>query len=110
VNKNGVNDCIEKNLVDGVIELTSDTDKYYYNKSGTLKAVLKNTEGDQMKFLNSTNIEFSLVKVEAQKDSTKDLESENIEVVFDTQDIYKNNIQDAFPYVYFIPQSVTVTG
>jgi len=110
VDKNGVNDCIENNLVDGVIDLTSDTDKYYYNKAGTLKAVLKNKEWEQLKFINATDIQFSLVKVEAQKDITQDLEGENTEVVFDVEDPYKKEIKDTFSYVYFTPQKIRTTA
>ena len=110
VNKNGVNDCIENNLSDWVIDLTSDTDKYYYNKTGTLKAVLNNKEWDTLKFMNATDIQFSLVKVEAQKDVTQDLEGENIEVIFDAEDPYKKEIRDTFPYVYFTEQEIRTTA
>ena len=33
VNKNGVNDCIENNLGDAHLELSSQADKYFYNKT-----------------------------------------------------------------------------
>ena len=54
VNKNGINDCIESKLENGTIDLVSDSQVYYYGKSGTLVAKIKDAKGNIVT-LDSTN-------------------------------------------------------
>jgi len=68
VNKNGINDCIESKLENGNIDLSSDAGVYYYNKSGTLLAKIKDQNGNVVRLDNTTNVHFEISKIEAGSD------------------------------------------
>ncbi|MDD2907859.1 MAG: VCBS repeat-containing protein [Candidatus Gracilibacteria bacterium] len=101
VNKNGVNDCIENKLSVGSISLESDSDKYYYNNNVELRAILKGSDGKNLTFLNSTDINFEIVKAEIANDETKDLSDANKKILFDIDDTNKNNVSLLTKYVTF---------
>ena len=81
--KNGVNDCLEDKLKNWYITLQSDAGKYYYNTSGNLAAQIYDNDGEKAFFDNSHRIEFELVKVEVPRDSEREFDEENIQIIYD---------------------------
>nr|MDD3720153.1 VCBS repeat-containing protein [Candidatus Gracilibacteria bacterium] len=65
INKNGINDCLESELGGGSLEFTSDSSRYYYNKFGRLNLKLLDKDGNQLKYDNSTVVNFELEKLES---------------------------------------------
>lgn len=110
VNKNWVNDCIETKLSSWKILLESDSNKYYYNKQVELKATLKWNDDKTLSFLNSTNIDFEIIKVEVPKDDKKDLSDINTKLIYDINDIYKKDKSVLSQYLYFNNYSVRSTS
>ncbi len=101
VNKNWVNDCIETKLEDWTITLYSDSEKYYYNKTGKLRAIIKDKDDKTVRIANSTDVYFEIVKLEAPKDLKKEFTSSNTSVVYDAEDEYKNDKSLTVDYVVF---------
>lgn len=101
VNKNGVNDCIENKLWVGSISLEADSNKYYYNKQVELRAILKWSDNKNLTFLNSTDINFEIVKAEVANDETKDISDFNKKTLFDINDVYKSDKNLLNKYVTF---------
>ena len=94
VNKNGVNDCLENKIWnDGSIELISDSEKYFYNKTAQLKAKIKDKDGNLVKFVNNTNVSFELVKIVDVND--------NNNVVFDAESDTLNDTNVVSQYLTF---------
>jgi len=110
VNKNWVNDCSETKLSSWKIVLESDSSKYYYNKQIELKSTLKWQDDKVLTFLNSTNVDFEIVKLEIANDETKDLTDTNKKVLFDSEDIYKNDKSVLSKYLYFKDFTVRSTA
>jgi hypothetical protein len=101
VNKNGINDCLESSLQAGSIELDSDAPKYMYNTAGTIRAVLKDTAWNTIRFDNSTDIRFQLIKIETPKDSKKIFDAANTTLVYDSQNETEASRKEVGNYVYF---------
>ena len=101
VNKDWINDCIVNKLTDGSIELFSDSDKYYYNKSWKLTARIKDKQWNIVNFDNSTSIKFELSKV---------VLSNNNEVVYDINDVNKRDFVIASKYVNLNKWRVTASA
>ncbi|MDD2870584.1 MAG: VCBS repeat-containing protein [Candidatus Gracilibacteria bacterium] len=106
VDKNGVNDCIEKNLTGGYLELSADSDKYYYNSNALLKATILDKDGNVVKIANSTDVNFELIKIESAKDTSKEMTAANTQVVFDVNSANKNDFSLTKPYITFNNQKV----
>lgn len=101
VDKNWINDCIEQKLDKWIIELTSDSEKYYYNQNAILKAEIKDKSWKTVKIVNTSDITFELQKVEVVKDTTKELTATNKKTVYDRSDNRYNDISKASSYVTF---------
>ena len=101
VDKNWINDCIEKKLIDWKLELSADKLKYFYNKNAILKAEIKDKNWKIVKFANSTDINFEIIKIEAKKDKKKDLDNSNIKVVYNKDWIYNKDKSIISDYVLF---------
>lgn len=86
VDKNWVNDCLEKKLENGGIKSYSESNRVYYNKPGTLKAKLFDEWDNTLTFDNNTKVKFDIVKIEVPADSTKEFSSSNKKVVYETGD------------------------
>lgn len=106
VNENGVNDCLEHNLWDGSIELSSDSNKYYYNSSAKLYANLKSSLWKDLTYISSTNVDFDIVKIEARNNEDEDFSETNKKIVFDIDDSSKNDLSIIDSYVRFTPQTI----
>lgn len=91
INKNWINDCIENNLKNGSLYLSSDSDKYYYNSIAELTASIYDLEWNIVTIDNISDINFEIVKIEIPKDKTKELNYWNIEIVYDKNDINNND-------------------
>lgn len=109
-NKNGVNDCTESKLSSWKILLEADSNKYYYNKQVELRATLKWSDDKNLTFLNSTNVNFEIVKAEIASDDTKDLSDANKKVLYDIDDVYKNDKSVLSSYLYFKDFTVRSTA
>ena len=81
----------ESKLSSWKILLEADSNKYYYNKQVELRATLKWSDDKNLTFLNSTNVNFEIVKAEIASDDTKDLSDTNKKVLYDIDDVYKND-------------------
>lgn len=100
--KNWINDCIESKLWDnGILELSADSEKYFYNKNADLKAIFRDKKWKIITLLNNSNVKFEVVKIEAAKNNNIDISETNKEVVFDINDIYKNNKEILSKYISF---------
>lgn len=106
VDKNGVNDCIEKNLTGWYLELSADSDKYYYNSNALLKATILDKDWNVVKIANSTDVNFELIKIESAKDTSKEMTAANTQVVFDVNSANKNDFSLTKPYITFNNQKV----
>ncbi len=101
VDKNGINDCIEKNLSWWQITLTADSQKYYFNSNAELKSEIQDKNGKTVKIANSTDITFELDKIEIAKDTTKEITANNKKTVFSASDTSNNDLKVAAKYVTF---------
>lgn len=82
LNKNWVVDCIEENLSNWTIELSSNASKYNINKLWKLKATIKGSDWNTVTLDSSTNITFKLTKVSAPRDESKSFTQSNSKEVY----------------------------
>ena len=101
VDKNGINDCIEKNLKWWILELSADSEKYYYNTNSILKATIKDRNWKVVRIANSTDINFELVRIEAAKDTSKEMIPSNTKTAYDVNDSGNSDLKKASEYVTF---------
>jgi hypothetical protein len=101
IDKNWVNDCIEQKLDDWVLELYSDSEKYFYNKNAKLKAVIKDKDWKVVTMSNATDIHFELVKIETVDDKDKEFDETNTKIVYDKNDEYNQDNSVVSDYVVF---------
>ncbi len=103
-NKNGIPDILEKEAKNGLLQLTTGSSKYTYNKTGTIEASLVNQSGAVLSYDSYSNVTFQLAKLEAPIDSEKDFSSENKQTIFD-KDVEslntENNRTKAASYINF---------
>ena len=102
--KNWINDCLENKLKGGSINNYSDSNKYYYNKPGKLKAELLDSEGNILSFDNHTKVKFELLKIEWTKNIDKIFNNSNKELLYSAWD----DISIAKKYINFIEIPVWV--
>ena len=108
--KNWINDCIENKLGDyWILELSSDSKKYFYNKAAKLHAVFKDKNWKVVTLLNNSKVRFEIIKIESAKDNSKDISETNKKVVYDKKDEYKNDIKIISDYVTFTDLDVNVS-
>lgn len=110
INKNGVNDCLETRLLEWTIELKADSDKYYYNSSIKLNAVLKWKDDKKLSYINATDVNFDIVKIETKLDDTKELTPNNLDVVYDIEDEFNSDRSIFNDYVVFKESNVRSTA
>ncbi|MFK7780230.1 MAG: VCBS repeat-containing protein, partial [Candidatus Gracilibacteria bacterium] len=102
IDTNGINDCIEQQLGDGgILELTSDSEKYYYNTNGELKATIKDKDGNTFTSANGTYIHFELQKIEEARDATQALDIGNIKVAYNIDDANNRDQSIISDYINF---------
>ncbi|PID86452.1 hypothetical protein CSB08_00530 [Candidatus Gracilibacteria bacterium] len=106
VNKNGINDCIESKLSSGSLSLNSDSNKYYYNKYGKLKAEILDENGNIVKLDNNTYINFILDKIEAPKDKSKPFNEINEKIVYDSAKINEGSEKEISKYISFTNKNI----
>lgn len=113
VNKNWVNDCVESKLPDWNILLESDSNKYSYNKNAQLIASIKWSDWKTLTYINWTNINFELVRVEAKIDENKDISETNKKIIYDSSIKDEVSIKNLNNYLYFkdftVPTSLWVS-
>lgn len=107
-NNNGVEDCIENELNKAKIELVSSADKVYINKSIWLEARVLSDSGKLFKDLNNLKTKFKLIKIEAKKDESKELNNNNIQVVFDINSLNELSQKNKKKYISFKDSSISV--
>ena len=100
-NKNGINDCTESKLKWWKLDLLADASKYYYNKQGSLETIIKDKNGKQVRFDNSTYISFELSKLEVPKDETKPFSWTNKKLIYDRENHTKESFREASRYINF---------
>ncbi len=92
LNKNGINDCLEKKLNWAALDFYSDADRYYYRKTWKLNVVIRDKNKKRVYIDNSTIIYFAIDKI---------IDKENNKVVFDStkqkfkRELYKDYINFA---------------
>lgn len=86
LNKDWISDCLEK--VDKLV-LSSDANTYWYNSFVSLKASFYEWD-KKATFVNNTPVSFEIYRVEKAKDETKDLSTNNMEVVYDIDENLKD--------------------
>jgi hypothetical protein len=86
VNKNAINDCLENKLIWWSIDMSSDGNRYYYNKPWKLTVRILDASDNVLTFNNSTNVEFELLRIEAIKDEKKEFTAWNKKVVYSLWD------------------------
>lgn len=107
VNKNGVSDCLESKLTDGVIDFSSDSTRYFYNTVGSLRAVLKDSNGNPVRLDNTSKVNFHLTRLEVPD------QSGNFSVIYDASHPEINSSADleaAKKYLNFTDLDVQVSG
>ncbi|MCP4522890.1 MAG: hypothetical protein GY828_01590, partial [Candidatus Gracilibacteria bacterium] len=73
--KNSINDCVEKNLEGGSLQLHSDSQKYNFDSSGKISVSVLDSENNGVGLDNSSEVQFTLVKIEVAEDETKNITS-----------------------------------
>jgi len=109
VNKNGVNDCIEKKFDWWKIILSSDASNYYFQKSGKLTAKVVDKKGVQVRLDNVSKVDLKLQKVETLKDTTKEFTNDNVKTIYDRGDVTNNKYSQSLPYIDFNDTIIPVT-
>ncbi|MDP2089997.1 MAG: FG-GAP-like repeat-containing protein [Candidatus Gracilibacteria bacterium] len=110
VDKNGINDCIEQKLSGAKLELSSDSEKYFYNKNAILKAEIKDKNGKTVKIANSTDVYFELYKLEIAKDNKKDISTTNKTIVYNIKDSSNSDLSKVTKYITFKEGKVRSQG
>ncbi len=100
-NENWINNCIESKLDWWTIELTSDSEKYYYNKNAILKAEIKDKDWKTVKIANTSDIEFRLEKIEVAMNTSLDLTDSNKKTIYDVGDTSNRDLSKIKNYVTF---------
>lgn len=99
VNKNGVNDCLEKNLTDSTLELSSDSSRYNYLKYAELESKVLDQNWNLIKIISSTDIKFYVEKIEEIKNGKPVL-------VYDKNSDLINDIDILDTYISFKEQEI----
>lgn len=110
INKNAINDCIEKSLSAWSLSLEADTNRYYYNTSWKLIATLLDDEQEVVNFDNSTNIQFRLNKIVAPENKEETFSSSNSKVVYDALSETEETRKLIADYINFKDISVRSNG
>ncbi len=111
VDKNGINDCLEQKLWTwAILELNSDSEKYYYNKTASLNSIIKDKDWNVVKVANATDIYFELIKIEEADDKAKLFDDTNTKTVFDIDSTYLNDKWVISDYVTFKDLAVRSSG
>lgn len=113
VNKNGINDCIEWKLTGWSLKLESDSSKYYYNSVVTLGVSVQDSDDNLVTFDNISYVDFRLKRLEIPRDTDREFSGDNIEVIYDREDISKNTAKDyeaAQKYISFRESRSRVSG
>lgn len=101
-NRNWINDCIEKELWNWwTLELSSDSEKYYYNTNAWLKSVIKDRNWKIIKSINDAYVYFELQKIEEAKNKDKLFTDSNTKVVYEKYDINNNDESVISDYINF---------
>jgi len=109
--KNWINDCVENKLWEwSRLDLVSDSEKYYYNKNAQLQAIFKDKKWKTVSILNNTKVRFEIVKIEWAKNKDIDISDTNKEIVYDVNDIYKNDFDVVWKYVSFQNLDVMISS
>ncbi len=82
-NKNGINDCLEQNLIGGELELLSDSWRYYYFTTWTIVSQTITNAGELAKFDSSSYISHNISRVVVPEDSELEFDSANEKVIYD---------------------------
>lgn len=102
-NKNGINDCSENTLKTSTLDLSSDTQKYFYNKTAYLKSRVIWENWNVVKYLNTIKTKYYIEKVEL-------VNSNNTEKIYDINDEYLDDKSNYSPYLYFIDADITLNA
>jgi len=97
IDKNWINDCIEKNLKWWILDLSSDSEKYYYNSQAKLKATILDKNWNIIRIDNSNDVNFELVKIEEIINSSNEFVESNTKLVYDIDkknEVDESNIKD----------------
>jgi hypothetical protein len=98
-----INKCVENKLNnwDLHLELSSDSEKYYYNNLADLTASIKDSDWKVLKIANATDIHFEVEKIEAALNPNEQFNEQNIEIAYDITDIHNRDKWDISSYVSF---------
>ncbi len=101
INKNAVNDCIETRLKAGSLNLESDSNRYYYNKSWTLRASIKDKNWKQATFDNSTQVKFQLQQIIVPESSKEEFSETNSKIVYESENETPQTRKEVSKYINF---------
>lgn len=80
--KNWVEDCVQYSVPDGTIDIYSDSPSYYYNSTGKITVVIKDVEGNPIKYDSASRINMELVSIESKSGEQIDDESDFVSYNF----------------------------
>lgn len=110
INKNWVNDCIEYKLNDWSLKLTTDSQKYYYNRSWDLKAEILDKDWKLVRLDNDTYIKFIIDKIEVPLDSKIEFNELNKKVVYDSLSPSEWSQREINKYITFSEREIRASS
>lgn len=82
-NKNGVNDCLEQNLIWWELRLVSDAGRYYYFTTGTIISETLTNVWELAKFDSSSYVQYNISKVVVPNNPDEAFDTWNQTVIYD---------------------------
>lgn len=104
--KNWISDCIENKIEWGSLVIKSDKQKYSYNTTWTIKASVFDNESNKVNFDSSSYVDFKLLKIEAPIDEDLDFSWTNRKVVYNSDSLNEESLDQASKYINFKDLSI----
>ncbi|MCP4523052.1 MAG: hypothetical protein GY828_02425, partial [Candidatus Gracilibacteria bacterium] len=108
--KNNINDCVEKKLEGGSLKMRTESQVYNFDSPGNISVSVLDSQNNGVSFDSSSEVQFTLVKIETGKDATQPFGPNNIQVVYDLSDPDLSDKSIISDYLNYEDRKIKVQG